>query len=520
MRRRLPLFALLASALVFLVSLYLPWQDTNLSGGGVLSLLNRFSTTTGPFDGWTTAGTAAALAAAGLAFTAAVAIARPTLSRRLPVGVCALALAYFAIGGVVERHALNNFLKLAGQGRIHFHYTYGAYLALVSVVVALLAAGALELAAPRRRPSSAEGAMAVLALGVLVSFLLPWEQITRYSFPSIGTASATLAALAIFVGVAIRRNDARLAAAAATALLTGATVSLVIRGASVAYGAWVALGFAVALLAVAAFAARSSLGLPRPTLLAACRAGAAILLIAALFMPWNSVGFDGWWSPGTPGSVAGGLAILVVAAVGSPRLERYVVELSFGTAIFVTTLGFAVHSFAAVGGFAYGAYLGFVATALLLLLTLPELRLRPPDRERLPLQSLAIAASLAYLSIVVVAQWSVVPSSLQSEAPPLLTWLGVGSVLLALHLLASWIRLAAGSRSVASELVLIPGALLVLVILGAVVDRGMEPNWGLAVVLALGVLLLLLGWIEPRGGFAGLRLPEALRVDRLPETES
>jgi hypothetical protein len=53
-----------------------------------------------------------------------------------------------------------------------------------------------------------------------------------------------------------------------------------------------------------------------------------------------------------------------------------------------------------------------------------------------------------------------------------------------------------------------------------VVDRDTEPNWGLAVVLALGVILVLLAWIEPRGGFERLRLPETFRVDRLPETES
>ncbi len=520
MRGRLPLFVLLTSALVFLVSLYLPWQGTNQgTGGGVLELLDRFSTTSGPFDGWTTAGTAAALAAVALAFAAAVAIARPTLGRRLPIGVSAVALAYFAVGGVAERRALNNLLELAGHRRIQFHYTYGAYLALASVFVALLAAVALELAKPRVRPSLTEGTMALLALGVLVSLLLPWEQIAHYSFPAIGTASATLAALALFVGLAIRRNDARLAAAAAAALLTGATISLVSRGGSVAYGAWMALGFAVALVAVAALAARSALNVPRPTLVAACRTGAAILLLAALFMPWSTLGFNGWWSSTTPGSVAGGLAILVVAALGSPRLERYVVELSFGIAIFVTTLGFAVDSFAAIGGFAYGAYVGFAATAVLALLTLPGLRLRSPNRAPLPLQALALAASFVYLTIVIVAQWNVVPDSLQLEAPPLFTWLGVASVLLAIHLLASWVRRAAGSTSVADELVLIPLALLALVSLGTVVDRGAEPNWGLVFSLALGVVLVLLGWIEPRGGIARLRLPEALRVDRLPEAE-
>ena len=118
------------------------------------------------------------------------------------------------------------------------------------------------------------------------------------------------------------------------------------------------------------------------------------------------------------------------------------------------------------------------------------------------------------------AQWNVVPDSLQLEAPPLFTWLGVASVLLALHLLASWVRRVTGSTSVADELVLIPLALLVLVSLGAVVDRGAEPNWGLAVSLVVGVVLVVLGWIEPRGGTARLRLPEALRVDRLPEAES
>ena len=149
-----------------------------------------------------------------------------------------MALAYFAVGGVAERRALNNILKLAGHGHVEFHYAYGAYLALASVIVALLAAVAVELATPRVGPSLTEGTMALLALGVLVSLLLPWEQIARYSFPAIGTASATLAALALFAGLASRRNDARLAAAAAAALLTGATISLVSRGGSIAYWSW------------------------------------------------------------------------------------------------------------------------------------------------------------------------------------------------------------------------------------------------------------------------------------------
>jgi hypothetical protein len=261
-----------------------------------------------------------------------------------------VALAYFAVAGVVQRRAIEKADRLAGHTHFEDHYLYGAYLALASIVVVLLATVALELAAPHRRPSRAEAAMAALSLGVLVSFLLPWMQIQHYSNPAIGTASATLAAAVLCAGLAIREIDARLAVATAAALLTGATISTVVRGASIAYGSWLALGFAVALVAVAAFVARSTMRVRRP--------------------------------------IAGGLAILVVAALGSPRLERHVVELSLGIAIFVTTLGFAVDRYTVIGGFGYGAYVGFVAAALLLLLTLPRPRLRSQDHERLPVQRL------------------------------------------------------------------------------------------------------------------------------------
>jgi hypothetical protein len=45
-------------------------------------------------------------------------------------------------------------------------------------------------------------------------------------------------------------------------------------------------------------------------------------------------------------------------------------------------------------------------------------------------------------------------------------------------------------------------------------------TWGGWILVGLCLVLTLFGWIEQRGDFDRLRVPELLRVDRLPEPES
>lgn len=86
------------------MSLYMPWQKASCGpeclrgqGGDVTGLLNLFSENLS-VDGWSSGvGDAAALSALLLAAVAGVALARPNLAGRLPLGLCALFLGYFAL---------------------------------------------------------------------------------------------------------------------------------------------------------------------------------------------------------------------------------------------------------------------------------------------------------------------------------------------------------------------------------------------------------------------------------------
>jgi len=102
---------------------------------------------------------------------------------------------------------------------------------------------------PQRRVTLAA---AVLAAGMLVSFLLPWERfaaIKHTAFLGIESPPAVLAAVAICAAVvwSTRGSSAEtLALSAAAVLLIGAAVSGVTLGAVHSYGAWVGLGFGIA----------------------------------------------------------------------------------------------------------------------------------------------------------------------------------------------------------------------------------------------------------------------------------
>lgn len=516
MRARLPLLVLVAGSLTFIASLYLPWGSVGVSL--VLRLTSQQS-----FDGWPIGGQIPALVALVLASLAA---ARPPLAMRMPLGRCGLALGYFAVATFLQvRTVEREVQRSTPHNPAHFHLAYGGYLGLASAGVTLLTVVALRRDEIVRRRSRSETAVVVLCLAVLVSYLLPWERADTVSIPGILTPPAALAALVVCAGLWQLESRLRAAAAGAVAVLTGGAISLLGLGASYTYGAWIALGLAVTLFAVTAVFARGVLGLARPSPSTAATAAAAIVLLTSLFLPWatGSPRLDGWWGTGIFGAITGVLCVLLVLGLVLPELGRYVVDASVAVATFVLTVGLAVSSTGFTlqfhFDFAYGAYVGFAAAGLILSLAVFRLRPRPLDRTRLPIASIAVVVALLYLLTILVPLWYVLPHRLETEAPPLNEWVGGASVLLALLLLTSWVRKAAGSTASSRRLVLIPLALLALVTLGAVGDRSVEPNGGLALILSLGVVLAWLGWIEPRG-FEGLRIPEAFRVDRLPEAES
>ena len=88
-------------------------------------------------------------------------------------------------------------------------------------------------------------------------------------------------------------------------------------------------------------------------------------------------------------------------------------------------------------------------------------------------------------------------------------------MVLAIWLLGLWAGRTAGASASTGLLAILPLALLALAALDVIRGRDYGINWGRGIVLALCALLTLLGRIEQREGLESLRVPEALRLDRL-----
>jgi hypothetical protein len=370
MARRLPLFVLLASALVFLASLYLPWQEVshagNANGGevGVLGLLDLFSG--GNSDGWTTqAGVVASLAALLLVAAAAVALVRrDAVSRLVPLFPFALAVLYLAIADLVALHAEEALLESFQSNRgAQYHYAYGAYLSVAAAAMAVLAAAFLERARHARRPSSVEVIALLLGAGLLVAFLLPWETAggsKAISFPGVNGPPVVLAAVAVCLLLdALLRSRNAVYVAGVIAVLVGATVNEVTSGPRIDYGAWTALGLAVALVVATAFLRRPT-RLAIPSLSGALAATAAAVYVIALFLPWREFCAPGGqtlgsglgrcyattgWGAGESSAAAGTLALVVIlAAVVLAWSAASTAELTLAIAIFTAVAGVTVES--------------------------------------------------------------------------------------------------------------------------------------------------------------------------------
>ncbi|HEU0246303.1 MAG TPA: hypothetical protein VFR38_04385 [Gaiellaceae bacterium] len=546
MRRPWSVSLLLAGALALLVSLYMPWQKASCGreclrgqGSDVTGLLNLFSENLS-VDGWSSGvGDAAALSALLLAAVAGIALARPNLADRLPLGLCAVVVGYFALAVAAAARSVAH-QREVGMNGVDFHYAYGAYLGVAGGIVALLAAAALRREELVRERSASQLAALVLGVGLLVSFLLPWQRVGApqdFTFLGIEEPAALVAAVAVCVAAVWWMSESSigewLGLSAATAVFTVAALSGVTLGVAHAYGAWVGLGFALALLALALLGTAPVSRPTRPPWHAVAVAAGAAVLLAALFLPWQKVCYptgsefepysgrclatNGWVT--IAGSAAAALATLLVAATFAPRrLAVSVVELTAGIAILVATLGFEVAAPGISGvHFGYGSIVGFGAAALVLVLALVRLRFPRFERNRLLVCLAPITGCLVYLVIVVVPWWDVLPRRLQSQslvhfAP--ISWLTVAGALLAIHLLGSWARRIADSQS-AEPLVLIPLALLALAALDLIRLRDAGITWGGGIVVGLCLLLALLGRIEQREGLENFRVPEVLRVDRL-----
>jgi hypothetical protein len=171
----------------------------------------------------------------------------------------------------------------------------------------------------------------------------------------------------------------------------------------------------------------------------------------------------------------------------------------------------------------YGSIVGFAAAALLLILALVPLRFPRLERNRLLVRLVPITLCLAYLAIVVLPWWDVLPRRLQSQslarfAP--ISWLTVAGALLAILLFGSWARRIARPSERPDRLVFIPLGLLALAAIDIIRLRDAGITWGGASIVGLCLLLALLGRVEQREGLESLRVPEILRVDRLGPRET
>jgi hypothetical protein len=525
MRRRLLLFVLLASALAFLASLYLTWvassgpAESN-SATGLLDLFSRFSQ-----DGWGLLGQAAALVALALGAGAGLSLLRPQFERRLPLASCAFTLLFFALANAGELHGTGLFQ--AALGHFGVHLAAGAYLGLASAAVAFLAAVGTRWDELARRPSATAVVAGVLTLGLLAAFLLPWLHVhaprhqagvaSGYQLAVLGDNAVIFIAAVACSGLPLwtrgTSTGRRLVTALGLAVLTGGYVSPLGLHHHWPYETSLAVACSLGLVALALATGRGlRISLPRAA--DATAVVAACLLLASLFLPWQKdcphgacLSANGW-SAGAYGPTAGGLAVLLVLFLLGSR--RFVVELAVGAAIYVMATGFEVTRYFSLG---YGAPLGFVGAALLLLTASWQLRSVTVDLKRLLSRLVPMVACLAFLAIPVATLTGRLSPQLELDSPWRVFWLEVAAILVALRLLGRWLS---GPRD-DPELMLLPCALLSLTALDLIVARRQGVSWEGWASVGLCLFLAVLGWIERTGGLEKLRVPEEIwRVDRLP----
>ena len=532
-RRLWPAFVLLIDGALLVVALYLPWQRVSVDfsafndqGGSVGALLHVFGGSN-PLEGWDSGvAAAAALAALLLVGLSAVAFARPHLASRLPLGRCAFAAAYFEVAVAADTRS-RGMLIFGGDesAAVDVHFAYGAYVGLAAAACVVLAASLLRRAELQEyRSPSAAGAV-VLASGLLVTFLLPWERFpTQAENTGISAPAAQVAAVvAIFIlgawspragyGAIVRPGLAVVAALFTVAAFSATTFPF-----DRAYGAWIAIGIATALVVFSLQGGIRRPDLERIPWTRLVLVAAGLLLVASLFLPWQEfcyppeafgptagkcVSPNGWVNESGTGAAV--LAIvLIVSALARLRRAPPRAELAAGIALLVATLGFQLAN-GGPFGLDYGFWIGAVCTGFILVLAFVGL-----GRPVLDVRLAPIALCLTYLAISV-PTWSGV---LGFDAPRFFwfapfSWITVVGALLALALIRLWFERRPDPR----PLFLLPAVIAVLATLDLV--RAETITWGGGIVLGLCALLALFAWAEHARALGQLQVPEILRVDRL-----
>lgn len=528
MRARLPLVVMLGSSVAFLASLYFTWVSAGNPGKPVIthlgagSILNLFSNAFA-VDGWGVYGQAAALGAVALGLLAVVALVRPELEAALPIGGCAIALAALALVSVADLRT--QALYRAAYHGLTVHLDTGAYVGGAAALAALLSAAWVshdDIA----EPGKAAGAV-LLTIGVIAAYVLPTFSVDTqplkgaggYQFIGTGDSATAIMLLIASFGLTFWFGAQtpplrRIAAAAAVLVLVVGGYAAYGTHVHWPYEAWIAVGCAAGLLVLAVATSRGPDAAWIERRDAIALTGAALFL-ASLFLHWTSFctaphGGTCYVGTGWSGGLTGGLvAILVVVHLGFRRLLP---ELAIATAIFAVGLALDVTIHESLG---YGAYLGFVGVAFMLIAVclLP----RPP--LRLGVGVVGVVASLGFIAIPVATLSGRLPSSIQFFGPWTLYLLQAAAIVLTLRLVGRWLTRPGADR----ELLLLPVALLTLTVLDLAEKESVLRmiSWEGWLSLALAAFLVVLGWMAQRGGLEKFRVPDEIwRVDRISTGEN
>jgi hypothetical protein len=504
---RLPLFVILGSSLTFLASLFLDWTiRTPRPTTGPLSVINLFDAFS--WNGWASSfGQAAAIAAIALALCALVSVFRPEVEAALPFGGCAIALVALT---VVNLAALQAFGETS-RG-VPVHVGAGAYVGGAAALVALLSAAWVS-----NDEISGLGtivAATLLTIGLVSAYVLlarnsqdPFSVVASY-----GTALMLLiASFGLTFWFGTRTPLKRLSAAAVILVLVLGGFSVLGTHMHWPYEAWLAIGCAVGLLALAVASGRERPMLERADTVALT--GATVLL-ASFFFNWQGPCGHGirqtcYVSNGWGGGLTGGLAgIFVVLLLGFRYLSP---ELAVTIAIYVLGAGFGLTAHDSLG---YGAFVGFAGAALLLF----AVGLRPRKRIRAGARLVPVAVSLAFLAVPVAALSGRLSPDLEFNGGWRLPLLEAAAIVVGLRLIGRWLSGPAADI----ELLVLPVTLLALTAL----DLGEKQQahltgWEGWLALALSILLVVLGWIGQRGGLDDVRIPDEIwRVDRISTGEN
>jgi hypothetical protein len=515
-KERLALGAMLVGSATFLVSLYFDWLNAAFCiPRSVCVPSHNASVDT---SGWTGYGQIAAVLAIALAAGAIVAAVKPERASQLPFGRVAIALGIFALLSISALWTSAIALSVLSKSTV-IGLGPGAYVGLAGVGVTGAGAALARWRGITRPRSATALAGMFITLALIACFVLPALNADVNSVNGI-TDLAVFICVFAYLGLLAwhgERSEPRLATAAATATLVAAyLLPLRHRYADWPYELWLLVACTAALVVLGLIGSRS-LQFRRPNVSELATSVGSVLLLVSLFLPWQSFTSDGshfeqrgWSTAALAGVFSLGLLVALV------WLGRYARELAIGAALYVLVAGLATATDSIAESppngfsFEYGAVLGFVGVALVLVVALSRVRLTPGKSFLVRL--VAVLAALALLTFAITPSLLTLSDLLAGtnrfalQSPFVsLALIAAMVVLLTLRAVLRWFD----SQGDHAEIVLVPLALLTLSALAVIHDAIVSTNlatvdfaygkgisWQGWVSVFLCLLLLACGWVE------------------------